>query len=72
MDYASRISEEPEQMLTAARPSRIFTAFPFHYPKAKALRPAAELCTSQRAYTRILRNGLPDVKWKNLSFAGKV
>jgi hypothetical protein len=67
VDYASRISEE--QMLTAARPSRILTAFPFRYPKARALRPAAESCTLQRAYTRMLRRGLSGVKWKNLSFA---
>ena len=77
VDYASRISEESlnspgEQMLTAARPSRILTAFPFRYPKARALRPAAELCTSQRAYARMLRNGWPGVKWKNLSFARNV
>lgn len=26
-----------EQMLTAARPSRILTAFPFRYPKARGL-----------------------------------
>jgi hypothetical protein len=34
VDYASRISAFAEQTLTAARPSRIFTAFPFDYPKA--------------------------------------
>jgi transcriptional regulator with XRE-family HTH domain len=48
-------------MLTAARPSRILTAFPFRYPKAKALRPAAEL-----------RTGLRGVKEKNLSFGENV
>lgn len=37
VDYASRISEESEQMLTAARPSRILTAFPFPYPKTRGL-----------------------------------
>ena len=34
VDYASQISAFAEQTLTAARPSRIFTAFPFDYPKA--------------------------------------
>jgi len=50
MTVASGISERcSEQTLTAARPSRTFTAFPFRVFQSRgALKPAAELCTSQR------------------------
>jgi len=54
-----------EQTLTAARPSRIFTAFPFlRYLEANAWRPIAERCISERANTGSLSGGPASVKAK--------
>ncbi|KPL20345.1 MAG: hypothetical protein AMJ75_11895 [Phycisphaerae bacterium SM1_79] len=43
---------ESEQALTAARPPRILTAFPFEYPRAKAPGPVIGLSIFQRAFFR--------------------
>ena len=45
---------------------------PVSLSQGTALRPAAELCTSQRAYARMLRSRVPAVKGKNLSFAENI
>lgn len=64
---ASGISDEPsEQTLTAARPSRNFTAFPFRvFQSSGALKPAAEVCTSERTEDTLACD-LPFVKRKIL------
>jgi len=43
-----------EQALTAARPSRILTAFPFNYPGYKAPGPVVGLFPFQRATANLL------------------
>jgi hypothetical protein len=50
VDNASRTSEETEQTLTAARPSRNFTAFPFEYPGN------SETCSRNMHFAKSLYN----------------
>jgi hypothetical protein len=61
----------PEQTLTAARPSRILTAFPFDYPRlgpgtcSRAMHFSKEL-------PRMVRDGSPDVKRENAFHGRKI
>jgi len=43
-----------EQALTAARPSRILTAFPFDYPEATASGPAVKIYFFKEQFSMIL------------------
>ena len=52
-----------EQALTAARPPRILTAFPFDYPVANAAGPVGGLSCFQRAQIQLSDNPAR-VKWK--------
>lgn len=46
--------QQSEQALTAARPSRILTAFPFDYPEAIASGPAVKMYFLKEQFPKII------------------
>jgi len=43
------VAKLPEQARTAARPSRLSTAFPFDYPEAKSLRTCSQVISFSKS-----------------------
>jgi hypothetical protein len=57
--------QQSEQALTAARPSRILTVFPFDYPKARLrdLQSGSSLIKEQKNAIKLSGNGKAKIKF---------